>query len=190
LKVLVIPEDPALDQYILKPVVERIFADLGRRARIDVLANPRLRGVAQALDATVIAGVVDMYRMIDLFLLIVDRDSVETRAGVAAAREQDHPDRLIACLAIEEIEVWMLAIHHEAIPLPWGEVRSERNVKERIARPFLAERAPRYAVGVGRAWAMRDLGAQWRGVLARCPELEDLKQRIGGWMDGRATLRQ
>ena len=29
MKILVIPEDPMLDQYILKPVVERLFADLG-----------------------------------------------------------------------------------------------------------------------------------------------------------------
>jgi len=27
-KVLIIPEDPTLDQYILRPIVGRIFADL------------------------------------------------------------------------------------------------------------------------------------------------------------------
>jgi hypothetical protein len=48
-KILVIPEDPMLDQYILKPVVERLFADLGLAVRINVLWNPRLRGVNQAL---------------------------------------------------------------------------------------------------------------------------------------------
>jgi hypothetical protein len=50
-KVLIIPEDPTLDRYILKPIVEQIFADFGRIARVMVLENPRLRGVDQALDA-------------------------------------------------------------------------------------------------------------------------------------------
>ncbi len=30
MKVLIIPEDPSLDKYILKPIVERIFQDLER----------------------------------------------------------------------------------------------------------------------------------------------------------------
>lgn len=30
---------------------------------------------------------------------------------------------------------------------------------------------------------MRDLGSRWRGVLEICPELEELKQRIRGWME-------
>jgi hypothetical protein len=54
-KVLVVPEDPSLDQYILKPVVERIFSDLGRSPRVAVLSNPRLRGVSQALDSAILA---------------------------------------------------------------------------------------------------------------------------------------
>jgi hypothetical protein len=67
-KVMVIPEDPTLDRYILKPVMERMFDDLGRRARVEVLANPRLRGVAQALDAATVARVVAMYPMIESVL--------------------------------------------------------------------------------------------------------------------------
>lgn len=104
MKVLVIPEDPKLDQYILKPVVARIFADLGKSPRIEVLSNPRLRGVAEALDGSVLADVVATFPM--------------------------------------------------------------------------AERAPKFSPGEGRAWAMRELGSQWRGVLRRCPELGELKLRI------------
>jgi hypothetical protein len=43
LKVLVIPEDPVLDQYVLKPIVERMFEDLGRRVAVRVLTSPRLQ---------------------------------------------------------------------------------------------------------------------------------------------------
>jgi len=30
---------------------------------------------------------------------------------------------------------------------------------------------------------MRELGGQWRGVLERCPEIKDLKQRLEVWLD-------
>jgi hypothetical protein len=182
-KVMVIPEDPARDQYILKPVMERIFLDLGRKARVQVLSNPRLRGVAQALDATTVARVVAMYPMIDLFCIMVDRDGKPERSIEAHAREAEHPDRLMVCLAVEEIEVWMLAVHRERLVAPWQEIRSERDPKERFAEPFLATHAPRQSLGAGRVWAMRELGSKWRGVLTVCPELEELKQRLGAWIE-------
>jgi hypothetical protein len=185
-KVLVIPEDPSLDQYILKPVVERIFSDLGRSPRVTVLSNPRLRGVAEALDSSILADVVITYPMNDLFLVIVDRDGDESRAGVANAREREHQDRLFVCLAIEEIEVWMLAIHRDTLPAPWREIRAEINPKVRFAEPFLKAQAPKLDLGRGRAWAMRSLGGQWRGILQRCPEIEELKGRIEGWLGGRS----
>ena len=50
MRILVIPEDPLLDQYILKPIVERVAVDVGLVARVDVLQEPRLRGAGQALD--------------------------------------------------------------------------------------------------------------------------------------------
>lgn len=77
----------------------------------------------------------------------------------------------------------MLAIHSETLGAAWREIRAEVHPKERFAQPFLQERAPRLDAGQGRAWAMRDFGGQWRGVLRRCPELEELKGRIEGWLD-------
>jgi hypothetical protein len=181
-KVLVIPEDPSLDQHILKPVVEKIFVDFEKAPRVTVLSKPRLRGVAQALNPDILADIVATYSMNDLFLVLVDRDGDEGRATVARAREAEHAGRLFVCLAIEEIEVWMLAIHSEALTVGWREIRAEIHPKERFAQPFLQERAPKLDAGQGRAWAMRDLGGQWRGVLRRCPELGQLKQRVEAWL--------
>lgn len=186
MKVLVIPEDPTLDQYILKPIVARLFSDLGRPARIDILSKPRLRGVDQALSTSVLSDIANTFRMIDLFLVLVDRDGDPERPAIAAAREAEHPDRLFVCLAIEEVEVWMLALHREALGAPWTEVRAERSPKERFARPFLAERAPRLDAGGGRAWAMRELGPAWRGLLQVCPELQELRERIHTWLQSRS----
>jgi hypothetical protein len=181
-KVMVIPEDPTRDQYILKPVVERMFLDLGRNARVQVLSNPRIRGVAQALDAATVARVVAMYPTMDLFCVMVDRDGEPARSIEAGMREAEHPDRLMVCLAVEEVEVWMLAMHHDRLVAPWQDIRSERDPKERFAEPFLAAHAPKQSLGGGRVWAMRDLGSKWRGVLTVCPELEELKQRLGAWL--------
>ncbi len=186
MKVLVIPEDPTLDQYILKPIVGRIFADLGRSSsRINVLTNPRLRGVAQALDSAILADVVETYPMIDLFLVLVDRDGDARRHAVARRREAEQEGRLFVCLAIEEIEVWMLAVHREALGVAWSEVRAEIHPKERFAQPFLKDNAPKLDPGAGRAWAMRDLGARWKGVLQCCSEIDELRQRIEQWLAGR-----
>lgn len=91
--------------------------DLGRRARVQVLANPRLRGVSQALD----------------------------QAG-------------------------------------WKDVRSERDPKERFARPLLSELAGPMALGGGRVRAMSILGQRWKSLLPLCPELERLRQRLETWM--------
>lgn len=183
MKVLVIPEDPRLDQYILKPVVEKIFADFGKSPRVTVLSNPRLRGVAEALNSAILADIVATYPMNDLFLVLVDRDGDGARSTVANARESEHSGRLFVCLAIEEIEVWMLALHSETLGISWRDIREEIHPKERFAQPFLKERAPKLDPGQGRAWAMRELGSQWRGVLDRCPELKELKRRIEAWLD-------
>lgn len=186
MRVLVIPEDPILDQYILKPLVARLFSDLGRPVRIDVLSKPRLRGVDQALSAPVLSGIAATFRMIDLFLVLVDRDGDLERPAVAVAREAEHAGRLFVCLAIEEVEIWMLALHRDALGAQWAEVRSERDPKERFAVPFLAANAPRLDAGGGRAWAMRQLGAGWRGLLQVCPELQELKDRIQSWLQSRS----
>jgi hypothetical protein len=185
-KVLVIPEDPTLDQYILKPVVARLFSDLGRPARIEVLSKPRLRGVDQALGRNDLAHIASTFQMVDLFLVLVDRDGDLERPAVARSREEEHPGRLFVCLAIEEVEVWMLALHRDTLGVPWTEVRSERNPKERFAQPFLITQAPKLDVGGGRAWAMRELGGGWRGVLQVCPELQELRERIRGWLEARS----
>ncbi|HEX6900664.1 MAG TPA: hypothetical protein VF789_13145 [Thermoanaerobaculia bacterium] len=186
MKVLVIPEDPKLDQYILKPIVERIFEDLGKSPRVTVLPKPRLRGVAQALNSAILADIVATYPMNDLFLVLVDQDGDRNRAAVASAREGEHPGRLFVCLAVEEVEVWMLALHSDTLGTRWQDVRSEIHLKERFAEPFLRERAPKLDLGGGRVWAMRDLGRQWSGVLRRCEELGELKRKLQAWLAGRS----
>lgn len=182
MKVLIVPEDPTHDQYILKPIVERIFKDLGRAARVEVLFDPHLRGVDQTLNREEVRGIIADNAMIDLFLIVVDRDCNRYRNEERAGdREREHPDRLIASLAVQEVEVWMLALHHKRVRAPWQSIRAECDPKERYCNPLLDELG-RDGPGGGRKKAMRSLtGSSWRGLLKRCPEIGLLEERIAAW---------
>jgi hypothetical protein len=183
MKVLVIPEDPTLDQHILRPVVERIFADLRTKARIEVLTEPHLRGIGQALDQQIIADIIADNRMINLFILAIDRDCDRFgNEAKALARVADHPTRLIACLAHQEVEVWPMALHRDALGASWQEVREHCDPKERFWDPFVAKKGWIDQLGHGRKRAMRDLSGNWRGLLTVCPEIAELKDKIADWL--------
>jgi len=47
--VLVIPEDFRTDQYVLKPIIERMMANIGVRACVRVCMAPKLGGLGEAL---------------------------------------------------------------------------------------------------------------------------------------------
>lgn len=112
MKVLIIPEDQTHDPFIIKPIIEAIFADLERRAQISVLPEPRLRGTSDALNAALIREIVADNPMEDLFILVVDRDcDREGNDAKAAAIAAAYGGKLLACVAKQEVEVWMLALH-------------------------------------------------------------------------------
>jgi len=187
MKVLIIPEDPTHDQYILKPIVEQIFAELGRKVRVEVLQDPHLGSIDQALDGKVLREVIDDNPMVDLFLLLVDHDCDRKKnSSRAKAREAEHLGRLIACLAVEEVEVWMLALHRDQ-PGDWKAVRQDCDPRERYAVPFLERQGWELEVGRGRKRAMRELGQGWNGLLQVCPELQNLRERIRGWLASKRT---
>lgn len=189
MRVLILPEDQHNDQYIVKPVLESLFNDLGKPARVDVLPEPRLRGSTDALDKDLIAQIVaDNAAMVDIFVLIVDRDcGRESNAERAAAIESKHSDRLIACAAIEEVETWLLALHRSEVEsrakLRWSEVRAHCDPKEAFAIPLL-ESLGSNGPGAGRKAAMRALKGQWRTLLSLCGELADLRNRIESMLQG------
>ena len=182
MKVLVIPEDQELDRYILKPVIEAIFADLELPARVEVLPEPRLRGTGDALDRDIVHDIVTDNPMVDLFLLVIDRDCNRDHTVYgAAARVSEHVDRMIACLAEQELEVWMLALYKDRLDPSFSEVRTECDPKERWAEPLLEELGTG-SPGRGRKGAMRALSGKWRSLRDTCTELRDLQQQVRAWM--------
>lgn len=184
MKVLIIPEDQSVDRHVIVPVVQRVFADLGRRAQIEVLPEPRLRGASHALSADLVREIVESRRMFDLFLLVVDRDcNREQHEEKAAARVAEHPDKLIACLAWQEVEVWLLALYRDELDDPWPIVRAECDPKERYCEPLLQRKGWSRLLGRGYAQAMGSLAGNWRGLVSVCPEIDELKQRIAAHLE-------
>lgn len=80
MNVLIIPEDFRNDQYILRPLFQRLFRSLNRTATVTVCTDPLLGGVSEALKSERLAEIIEQYDgMTDLFILCVDRDGDTSR---------------------------------------------------------------------------------------------------------------
>ncbi len=172
--------------YETAPLLPPHPSALGGNPPRPLSATPRfafreLRGADDALDRELIAEIVDQNPMTDLFLLVVDRDcNRERNVERAADREREHPTKLITCVAIQEIEVWLLALHRDRIGDGWTDVRNECDPKERWAEPLLEELGTGRP-GRGRKKAMEALGGQIRSLLGVCDELSVLRDRLDEW---------
>ena len=78
--VLVIPEDPTWNGYILTPLAKALLADADKpAAKVTLLMNPRLQGYNQALTA-VRDELPDRYEFFDLWLFFPDADRANADA--------------------------------------------------------------------------------------------------------------
>jgi hypothetical protein len=178
-KIAIIPEDQHADQYIVGPIVERIARDVGISGVVRVLFEPRLRGASEALNPGVLAEIVNENRMVDAFVLVVDRDcDREHHEARLADRVREHGGKVIGCLARQEVEVWMLALHAKELSASWTEVLEECDPKERFAEPLL-KRLGRDGPGRGRKAAMSALdGDGMKTLLTKCSELSALRDAL------------
>ena len=98
-RVLVIPEDPTWNGYILKPLAKRLLADAGKPlARVALLANPGLRGSADAIRA-IREELPDSYRFFDLWLFFPDADRASPDAPGSRPPSQRHRAALLSSRA-------------------------------------------------------------------------------------------
>jgi hypothetical protein len=176
-QVLVIPEDPTYNGYILQPIVERMLAELGKpNAHVKILTNPRLNGYPHAVS--VIRGdLIDRYRHFDLWLFLPDRD----RAGNLTPLEAELAKRnvhLICCAAQPEVEAWLLAGYRDKLSITWPEVRQHPRLKEDVFELFLQQFGDSRSAGGGRERLTRQTLANYRGLLSVCPELAELENRL------------
>jgi hypothetical protein len=189
-RVLIIAEDFRKDQLVLKPIMERMFREIGKpRARVEMCVDPLLGGIDQATNWERIADIVEMYPMTDIFLLLVDRDGIATRRAAlnnleTGAREILDDDRvLLAENAWQEIEVWALAGQDLPAEWSWQEIRREFHPKETYFIPWAEQRGLLDEPGQGRTTMGREAAANYRRVVSRCKEdVESLQKRLSEWV--------
>ena len=191
LNVLVIPEDFRKDQYVLGPVLRRILQEIGKpRARVEVCKDPLLGGVGNALKWERIAEVIDMYPMVQLFLLIVDRDGKPNRRVAldeietkAATRLNSLSRALFGENAWQEIEVWALAGQDLPSEYKWQAIRAEEHPKEAYFEPWAKSRGLTNEPGEGRTTMGREASQNYARVRSRCPEdIQSLEIRLSSWL--------
>lgn len=183
MRVLIIPEDFRNDQYMLKPIFDRLFRSIGKpTARIRVCQDPRLGGIVEAMKPERIEEIVERYdAMTDVFILCVDRDGVEGRRGRLDELEAQFRDERIfyAENAWEELETWVLA----GLDLPatwrWADVRAEISVKERYFDVLARQRGVLDAPGAGRKPLAEEAARHIRAIRQKCiDDFDALARRI------------
>jgi hypothetical protein len=190
LNVLVIPEDFRKDQYILAPIVRRIFAEIGKpQARVEICMDPLLEGVSQAMDWDNIDEVIDMYPMVQIFLLLVDRDGkAGRRAGLdrlqeLAVAKLRQGRVLYGENAWQEVEVWALAGQTLPTRWKWVDVRAEVHPKETYFEPLSRDRELTDEPGEGRTTMGREAAQNYARVRSRCNEIQDLEFTLRKWIE-------
>jgi hypothetical protein len=176
-RVLVIPEDPTYNGYILKPLAERMLEEAGKpNARVTVLTNPKLGGYGHAMRA-IRDELPGRYGHFDLWLFLPDAD----RAGDFRALEESLSQqkiRLLCCAAVPEVEAWLLAGHRQHLKPSWAEIRAHPRLKEDVFEGFVREHGDPRSVGGGREALMRQTLSNYRGLLDLCDELKELEGRL------------
>lgn len=173
MNVLIIPEDPTNDRYILLPIIEKLFSTLKTRPiKISICENPRMRGVSDALNRQNLNDIVSRYAMIDLFILCVDRDGNENRRGLLNELEIEYSGKahFLAENAWEEIETWVLAGLVVPKDWVWAKVRSDISVKENYFDPLARQRKLANGPGGGRKTLGQEAARNVQAIRQKCPE--------------------
>ena len=181
MNILVIPEDFRKDQYILKPLVSRLFKNLGApNPRVQVCRDPLLGGIGEALKTAQLAEIVnDQKGMTDIFIMCVDRDGNTGRRQRLDELETLFGAAFFAENAWEEIETWVLA----GLDLPgdwrWADVRAEVDVKERYFEPLASQRGLADTPDGGRKALGEEASRRISAIRQKCPEdFDSLARRL------------
>lgn len=178
--VVIVAEDPKNNGYILRPIVERILQECGRpRARVSVLNNPRTQGYEHA-KRLLRTELIERYKFVDLLLFLPDADGKDRQEEFQSLEQiaRKHGTNLICCSASQEVEVWLLAGHLERLSEGWMAIRLNPSVKEDVFQPFLERFGDPRLPGGGREQLTYETLENYEGLKVRCPELEELENRI------------
>lgn len=178
-RVLVIPEDPTNNGYILKPLMQAILEDVGKpKAKVTVLTNPKVEGYDAAVKA-IRGELAERYGYWDLWIFMPDADLAEADAmrqleDELAARKI----RLLCCPAQPEVEVYACVPYRGEIKEGWEQARKDKNFKENVFEPLLAKHGDARRAGKGRDWMIAEALQNLEALYKFCPEIKDLRERI------------
>jgi hypothetical protein len=183
---IIISEDHTNDQYILKPLIEKLLAQLGKpRATVSLVTNPRLNGYEHAKEQ--IDAICERYKFAQLILFLPDNDCNLNRQKnllVIEKAKQSEGYRFCAQSAVQEVETWLLAgyTNQQLKTRNFTEVRDDCSVKENVFEPFLRTYGNDNPGG-GRAELMVGALSEFRRITSRCAEIGDLAMRIKELID-------
>ena len=178
-KVLVIPEDPTLNGYILKPLAEAILADAGKpRAKVTVLSNPRLEGYDHAVRA-IKEELPNRYSFWDVWLFMPDADRASAAAMVKLEKELAAKGvNLFCCPAKPEVEIYPCVAFRADLKAHWDAIRKSERMKEDYFFPLLEKNGDPRRAGGGRDLMIEKSLQNLTTLYQLCPELGELKQRL------------
>jgi hypothetical protein len=141
------------------------------KAKVQILTDPLLGSVTAAMNWSNLEEIFDRYHgMVDVFLLVVDRDLDPNRRIALDNLEEKAKKKcvLLAENAWQELEVWALAAQKGF--WKWAEVRNEKHPKEKYFEPFVVSRGLQDEPGRGRKTLGLEAAAQYSRVRRLCPE--------------------
>lgn len=183
----IVCEDHTLDQFVVRPVVEKLLAAIGRKnARIKVVTKPQLRGYADVRKQA--CSILRLYGAVsDVVIFAVDADGEDGEEGrpdrTAALKRaieacEHYSEKGFVVAARQEVEVWALWGSRGEISDSWATVRSERDPKEKYFDPLTVEEDARLP-GRGRSRLInKTLSAGWKSFRTGCPELGELEAQL------------
>jgi len=185
-KISVLCEDHTNDRYLIEPVIRAALSALGKpRATVDVKALPKAeRGVDQLL-ARICTHLARWGGPSSAVVYVADADCNDgvdgrgdRRAGMLdrVAACENHRDKAVVVVAIQEAEVWALWGVRAELGVPWPDVRAECDPKERFFEAYLdGSLTPD---GGRRKLMERALSAGWDSLKSGCPELQQLEDEL------------
>lgn len=178
-KVLVIPEDPTHNGYILKPLVQAILADAGKpAAKVVVLPNPRLRGFDHA-RRVIREELPDSYGFWNLWIFFPDADVAKASAMKDLECELERRKILLLCCPAEpEVEIYACAAFQSEIKMGWQNARRDLRLKEDIFEELLRIHGDDRRPGRGRDLMIAESLKNLPRLFKLCPELKDLRDRV------------
>jgi hypothetical protein len=177
--VLVIAEDFTKDEHILKPLVEQVLHDLGKsKAKVLVCRNPHFGGIREALKVDRLrTEVIARYPMVDLFILMVDRDGEMGRESATDKIEitlqgeiAGSGRRFVAGVAWQEVEVFILAGHDLPPGSRWRDIRADPHVKDTYFQQLVAAKNTSGLLHDGRKQLMAQAIQNWSRIKSLCQE--------------------